>query len=252
MTLQFIFSIGYRCYSPEFLKRHNLRKISSPFDYLMVDIETAFHAIHTQFDEYLHDIVLFHKNNKQAELYYPKKTTSVNPQWNTLFDHSVKYMGNSYDDTTLLFNQNYVDSVSSNLYDWNRICLFLHHNLLDSTVYTTLRERCTRMTSIINTYPDTTALLYMTKIIESNEDDYMDYILQLKTKYNIHCTIIVIMNCSNRKEETIVREGCLFIIHPVASYYVQQHGTDNNGSYTTPFQIISHHFKLQLIEQKDL
>ena len=103
MTLQFIFSIGFRCYSPDFLKTHHLRKISSPFDYLMVDIETAFHAIHTQFEDYLHDIVLFHKN-KQIELHYPKNTTSVKPQWTALLHQSVRYMGHSYD-TKLLFNQ---------------------------------------------------------------------------------------------------------------------------------------------------
>jgi hypothetical protein len=89
----------------------------------------------------------------------------------------------------------------------------------------------------------------MTKIIESKEEEYMDHILHLKTKYEIPCTLIVIMNCSNRKEETIHREGCLFILHPVTSYHVQQHGTDNNGSYTKAFHIIATHFNLQLMEK---
>ena len=39
--INFIFSIGYRCYSPEFLNNFKLRKMSSPFDYLFIDFETS-------------------------------------------------------------------------------------------------------------------------------------------------------------------------------------------------------------------
>ena len=39
--INFIFSIGYRCYSSEFLNNFKLKKMSSPFDYLFIDFETS-------------------------------------------------------------------------------------------------------------------------------------------------------------------------------------------------------------------
>ena len=48
VTINFIFSIGFRCYSPDFLKCHNIRNISWPFDYLFIDIETAFDNINNK------------------------------------------------------------------------------------------------------------------------------------------------------------------------------------------------------------
>jgi len=41
--IKFIFSIGFRCFSTDLLKKFKFRKISSPFDSLMIDIETCFY-----------------------------------------------------------------------------------------------------------------------------------------------------------------------------------------------------------------
>lgn len=48
--INFIFSIGYRCYSPDFLNNFKLRKMSSPFDYLFIDFETSLNIINNNFD----------------------------------------------------------------------------------------------------------------------------------------------------------------------------------------------------------
>ena len=70
--INFIFSIGYRCYSPDFLNKFKLRKMSSPFDYLFIDFETSLKIINNNFDDYLYDIIFFNKNNKHLELFYKK------------------------------------------------------------------------------------------------------------------------------------------------------------------------------------
>ena len=46
--INFIFSIGYRCYSPDFLNTFNLIKMSSPFDYLFIDFETSLKIINNK------------------------------------------------------------------------------------------------------------------------------------------------------------------------------------------------------------
>ncbi len=49
-SINYIFSIGYRCYSSDFLNIYKLRKISGPFDYLFIDFETALKIINNNFN----------------------------------------------------------------------------------------------------------------------------------------------------------------------------------------------------------
>ena len=106
--INFIFSIGYRCYSPDFLNKFKLRKMSSPFDYLFIDFETSLKIINNNFDDYLYDIILFNKNNKHIELFYKKNTTEINNKYNELLENNIGYMAHNYNGSNLLFNQNYL------------------------------------------------------------------------------------------------------------------------------------------------
>lgn len=45
ITINYIFSAGFRCYSPDTLKEFGLRPFSGPFDYLFIDIESVFTLI---------------------------------------------------------------------------------------------------------------------------------------------------------------------------------------------------------------
>jgi hypothetical protein len=74
--INFILSIGRRCYSTDFLDRFKLRKMSSPFDYIFIDFETSLKIISNNFDDYLHDIIAVNKNKQQIELFYKKKYNS--------------------------------------------------------------------------------------------------------------------------------------------------------------------------------
>ena len=82
--INFIFSIGYRCYSPDFLNNFNLRKMSGPFDYLFIDFETSLKIINNNFDDYLYDIILFNKDYQQIELFNKKNTFEINNMFTPL------------------------------------------------------------------------------------------------------------------------------------------------------------------------
>jgi len=257
--LNFIFSIGYRCYSTEFLNNFKLRKMSSPFDYLFVDFETSLKIINNNFDDYLNDIILYNKNTQHIELFYKKNTTEINNKFYELLQNNIGYMAHNYNSNNLLFNQNYLDDnrLNDNLYNWNTICCFLHHNVLDSNIYTSIKKRCERFNNIINKYSETTSLFYITKIINcENIVYYMNNIVELKKKYGIKCFIIIIINCDNIEDSEYYNEvdKCLFIIKKVENYETQytKYQTDNNLNYEKEFNIISKYFTLNLIEKNDI
>ena len=96
--INFIFSIGFRCYSTEFLNDFQLRKMSSPFDYVFIDFETSLKIINNNFDNYLYDI----------ELFYKKNTTEINNKcYELLLENNIGYMAHNY--SVITFNQNYLD-----------------------------------------------------------------------------------------------------------------------------------------------
>jgi hypothetical protein len=95
-VINFIFSIGYRCYSVVFLDTFKLRKMSGPFDYLFIDFETSLKIINNNFDDYLHDIILFNKNTQKIELFYKKNTTEINQKFCELLENNIGYMGHNY------------------------------------------------------------------------------------------------------------------------------------------------------------
>ena len=76
-------------------------------------------------------------------------------------------MSHNYNHVNLLFNQNYLDTsnLNENLYIWNSICSFHHHNILDNNIYNSIQQRCKRFNNILDKYNETTALFYITKIV---------------------------------------------------------------------------------------
>ena len=168
-------------------------------------------------------------------------------------------MAHNYNGSNLLFNQNYLDDnkLNDNLYNWNTICSFLHHNILDSNINTSIKKRCERFNNIINKYNETTTLFHITKIINcENIVDYMNNIVELKIKYSIKCFIIVIINYDNIEDSEYYNEvdKCLFIIKKVENYETQytKYQTDNNLNYEKEFNIISKYFTLNLIDKNDI
>jgi len=257
--VNFVFSIGHRCNSVDFLNDHKLRKMSSPFDYLYIDLETSLQIINNKFDDFLSDIILFNKNTRQIELFYKKNTNEINTKLYDLIENNIGYMAHNYNNVNLLFNQNYLDEdkLNDNLYNWNKICIFLHHYILDDNIYNSLKNRCQRFNSIINKYNETTALFYITKIINrENILDYINNVVDVKNKNNINCFIIIIINCDNVNDNHFYNKAdkCLFIIKKVENYESQylKYQIDNNLNYEKEFNIILDHFTFNLIEKNKI
>ena len=272
-TINFIFNIGHRCFSPDFLETYKLRKIQSPFDFVFIDYESALKAIATKFADYLYDIVFFNKNAEQIVLYNTKNTadanTVINPKFYELLKQNVGYMAHDYNGNNLFINQNYLDAAAAdttelagNTYNWNTICMFLHHNVLDPTVNNVITKVCETFNYIIDKYCETTALLYITKIITCDNisiGDYMNYILQIKKKYDIKCYIIVIFACDNientdTREYYYEEEKTLFILKKVDNYETQyaEYGLDTLLDYENEYNVITKYFDIELTEPNDI
>jgi hypothetical protein len=257
--INFIFSVGYRCYSTDFLIKFKLRKMSSPFDYLFIDFDTSLKIINNNFADYLHDIIAFNKNKQHIRLFYSKNTTEINSKFTVLLQNNIGYMAHNYNESNLLFNQNYLDDnkLDNNLYNWNKICAFHHHNILDSNIYATIKRRCEIFNNVINKYNENTALFYITKIINCNNIvEYMNNIIELKRQNIKNLICIVIINCDNIEDSEYYHEvdKCLFIIKKVENYQTQynKYQTDNNLNYDREFNIMSKYFTFDLIEKTDI
>lgn len=257
--INFIFSLGFRCYSPWFLTNFKLRKMSSPFDYLIINFETSLKIINNNFDDYLNDIILLNYDKQHIELFYKKNTTEINNKFYELLQNDIGYIIHKYNSNNLLINQNYIDDnkLDNNLYNWNTICLFHHHDILDTNIYTSMKNRCERFNNIINKYNETTSLFHITRIINcENIVDYMNNIIELKTKYGIKCFIIIIINCNNIEDNEYYNEvdKCLFIIKNVENYETQKakYGVENELNYEKEFNSISKYFTFNLIEKDNI
>jgi hypothetical protein len=134
--------------------------------------------------------------------------------------------------------------------------VFHHHNILLNNIYNSIKQRCERFNNIYNKYTETTALFYITKIINcENIVDYMNEIIKVKQKYSIPCFIIIIINCDNIEDSNYYNEEykCLFIIKKVDNYERQysKYHVDNELNYEKEFNVILNYFTLHLIEKNE-
>lgn len=261
-TIQYISSIGHRCYSVDFLHKYGLRKCSSPFDHLMIDIESAFQLIQNKFANFLTDIVVIDKSNSsnKIKIGYPQDTNEYNPVFHILLENTFGYMKHNYVQT--LINQNFIDkSVSTNLYDWNRICIFHHHNIIDDiNIYNQIKNRYERFLYITCKYSDNMALFHITRIVNVTDiEQYIQNIITMKHKYQIPYYLIMIIctDCISSQHFYFEKDRCLFIIKNVENYETQLHKyeTENNIShhnYDQEYKIITDHFDFILLEKETI
>ncbi len=247
--IHYVFSIGYRCYSPDFLKYYNLRMLSGPFDYLFIDIETSFQNINNGFEIFLNDIVCLNKNNNSITMHYSSEKIKNEIVKFKSYDN-IGYMSHNYNHLDLRINQNFIENISNNLYEWDRICVFHHHNMLDKSTYDALTNRCNTFKKIYKANTNKLCLLFITKIVEIDEfKAYKEYIYNLKKKYKINSYIIIII-CSDRLDEIECFENnILFIVKRVNDYNYQYSngiGTDNNLNYEKEKNIILQYFDFKL------
>ena len=261
-VINFIFNTGHRCYSQDFLKKFELRKMSSPFDNLIIDFETTLKIINNKFVDFLDDIVLINNTTKHLELFYKKNTSEIDKRFNELLENdTIGYMSYNYNPFYIRINQNYLDvKLTDNFYNWNTICCFIHPNILDENIYNSIKNRFERFNTIMNKYNETTTLFHITRINNcENITNYTNNIIELKKRYNINCFLIIIINCDNIEDSHYYNETekCLFIIKNVENYETQytKYDLDNEVkhlNYEKEFNVILNHFTLNLIEKTEL
>ena len=248
IEIKYIFSAGFRCNSPDTLKRFGLRPFSGPFDYLFIDIESVFKLIDLKMSPFLHDIVVFNKNKQQN--YFLNKLNDLN-------NKKVCYMSHDYNNIDLRINTNFLDdNLPGNLYDWDKICIFHHHDIIDKNTYEVISKRVDRFNKIMETDYEKTCLFHITKILTIPDiHEYMNSIIRLKLLYSIHSYIIVIACCDNLENTHQFKENCLFIFKKVSPYNNQikeGQGTDNNLDFTYEINIMKNFFSFNLVSLSEI
>lgn len=255
IEINFIFSVGFRCISPDFLKKYNLRQISGPFDYLYVDLETSLMNINNNFREFLTNIVFVNKINNLKNIYYSENKIDKKIL-NFIQNKNIYYMGHNYNNINLLINQNFIENTPSNLYNWKRICIFHHHDITKKEVYEKIKKRVNIFKNIYLKKKNKLCLFYITKINENeNFNELKLDILNLKKKFNINCYLIIIICSCKLKKKYIFEDNTLFIIKKVKDYNFQSNNgrkTDNVLSYKKEFNIIGKFFKMNLIDYEKI
>ena len=137
-----IFSIGYRCNACDFLSQYlNVRKYSSPFSYMLIDIETALNFIRTRFENFTSKDFL-----KSPENY-------------------IRY-------NNLNWKCNHVHIISDEIekgvdvYDMKKTCIWNHHNLFDKEVVESIDRRSKHLLHVLDTKPESMLLFYIDKVRE--------------------------------------------------------------------------------------
>ncbi len=256
IEIEYIYSMGHRCNCPDFLVNYNIRNISGPFDYLYIDVETCFDNIQNNFKLFFSDLVSIMKKNNN-NLYIHNSNQKINDKLNILVESdNIYYMAQKKTNTNLVINQNYINNVSNDLYNWDRICISSHHNLTKTKTYQMINERANIFMNIYNHSPEKMILFHFTKINEDNDlNSYREHIFNLKKKYNIKCYIVIMVHSSVLKETEYFENNILFIIKKVNNYKVQydNKGIDNNRlKYKREIKILNKYFKLNLKSYEEI
>jgi len=162
-----IFSIGYRCNSCEFLEKYlNIRKYSSPFSYVVIDINTALNFIDTKFETYV-DMKYIRPGNKKYKF--------NNREWTSKFIHSDSILNDE----------------KSDILEMDKICIWCHHNLNDINIKKSFNKRSEHLLFKIHNTPNTCLLFYIEKLQNYDENIINYFNTDLLKKYECKFLIII-------------------------------------------------------------
>lgn len=186
-----IFTIGYRCNSDDFLEKIlKIRKYSSPFSYMVIDIKTALFFIHNNFENYLNKDNIFKGNN--TFLFNKKKWIC-----DYMYIHKISEIENEYVDI---------------LHDVNKVCIWNHHNLDNESIINSFKIRSSHLMHILTKEPSTMLLFYIEKIQEYDENKlYFD--IDLLNKYNCKFLLLIPMLNYNSEPSIIYNDTKNIIIY---------------------------------------
>lgn len=254
--INYTFAIGRRCNATDLVQNFGIGTFWGPFDYTFASIDASFENINNKFENYLNDIVYFRKGKKDLTVLYPKNTTKPDKFFESLEQHQLTYMNHDYNVIDLRINQNFLPTnITGHVYDWNKLCIFHHNDVLQQNEYEKIKRRIKRFNHVYETVPDKVLLLYLTEIInDANVENYIKNVVKLAKKYNIKSHLVVIICSDNTKPmSTIKHNNILFIIRNVPSYQTQTITgirTDNNIGHAQYYDVrdeIKKHFNFNLL-----
>ena len=161
-----IFSIGFRCNACEFLEFYlQIRKYSSPFSYMVIDIKTALSFIDNKFENYTHKDFIDIGN----------RTNTFNKlKWSFNNRHKITGDFNAYDD----------------ILNMKKVCIWNHHKLYDKNTIESINRRSHHLLTVLENKPETMLLFYIEKIQEYKENaSYFD--ISILDKYACKFLIII-------------------------------------------------------------
>jgi len=162
-----IFSIGYRCNTDEFLDGYlAIRKYSSPFSYMVIDVKSALHFIDTEFEHYTDKEYLLPGNNTNK---------FNNRAWKCNSIHKISQ----------------ITSPHADILKMERACIWNHHNLHDPSFINSIHHRSQHLLTCMNTAPDDTLLMYIEKIQKYEGDTICYFDKDILNKYRCHFLILI-------------------------------------------------------------
>lgn len=169
-----VFSIGFRCNTDDFLADYlNIRKYSSPFSHMVIDIKMALNFISTNFKNYIDKEYILPGNN----------TYKFNNQ-NWICNHIHKF-SEIKDDKDKCDKDKCVDI----LLDTNNVCIWNHHDLNDENIINSFKRRSSHLLKCLKESPKSTLLVYIERIQKQNYFDkkFFDEL----DKYNCNFLILI-------------------------------------------------------------
>jgi len=271
LIINFIFSLGYRCNAAEFLIKYNLRKMSGPFDFMFIDFDSACKIINNNFNNFLTDIVLLNISNKNIKLLYNNNVNDINLELYELIDKNIQFEELLYNNIDIYINQNYIENIDTDIYNWKKFCIFRHHDLSNKIEYDKIKYRienfknitlkklsetgrssnCKELLELSDTrqlqmIPNNTCLLHITKIINCTDiNSYTNEFINIKNRNNLYFYFIIIICCNNLENNSFFRSNILFIIKKIDSSI---HNNDELLNFDDEYNIILNYFNINFIE----
>lgn len=173
-----IFAIGFRCNTDRFIDKFlKIRRYSSPFSYMVIDIKTALNFIDNNFLNYTNkDFILPGKNTFK----FNKRN------WSCKNIHRYSILTNDYVD----------------ILDMDKCCIWNHHNLYDKNTIDSLNRRSLHLLNCLNKKSDTTLLFYIEKIQKYEGETSCYFDKNILDNYN--CKFLILIPLLNFNKDPIL------------------------------------------------
>jgi hypothetical protein len=174
----YIIGVGLNCETDTFLQRNNMRLFSTPFSYMLIDFETAQCNLTNSFKDYFQ--VEYIKNAEEGE------GGNISRVQQFKYIKVFKYLSHIFYPELFINTKFLPKSIDEDVYKWDRICIFLHHNLNQSSVIDNFKRRIERVQSIFKFHKDKTLLFDIDKQYNLCQiDDKIENINYIMNKYSI-------------------------------------------------------------------